>query len=73
MTITRRIFPKENYLKLIENSIGSTLFRNYFMEGLDIVGEKNNACAFYVSSILVLAGYIPRVCFTVVDGIEWQF
>ena len=72
MAIKRRIFSRENYLHLIRNSIGSTLFRNYLVDGTDVVGNGNNACAFYVSSILVLAGYFERIAFTVEDGVEWQ-
>ncbi len=71
MTTSSRIFSHKNYLALIENSVWSTLFRNYFVEEKDIIGNGENACAFYVSSILLFAGYLPRISFTV-DGVIFQ-
>ena len=71
MTNERRVFSKDNFCKLIENSLGSNQFRNYCLDGVDVLEDGNLSCAFFVSSVLVLAGYLPRISFTVV-GVEAQ-
>ncbi len=62
----------KNYLTLIENSLGSTLFRNsYFLdeEGKeqDILEGGDVGCGFYVSAILKLVDKIKTLHGTV-DG-----
>lgn len=60
---------KRTFLKLIENSIGSGLFRNnyFFVNGKskDILKNGNLSCAFYVSSLLYLVKLISDLHSTV--------
>jgi hypothetical protein len=54
----KRLYFK-SYIKLIQNSVGSNLFRNFYVETpergeFDSLDDGNNACAFYVSSVLVI-------------------
>lgn len=55
----------KNFLLHFQNSIGSQLFRNYFVEDKDVLENGDLSCAYYVSSILVLHGLIDRPHFTV--------
>jgi len=63
---------KKTLFKLIENSIGSKLFRNnYFidskLQSKDILKNGQLACAFYVSSLLYLTKFISDL-HTTVEG-----
>lgn len=64
---------KKTYFKLIENSIGSKLWRNnYFFinnskKSKDILENGNLSCAYYVSSILYLLKLIKDL-HTTVEG-----
>ncbi len=61
-----KIARYKTYLTMIENSVGSKIFRTLYMTGED---EKTNdvlrkgdiSCAVYVSSILVLNKLLPEV------------
>lgn len=57
------------YIKAIENSVGSNLFRNrfYLIEGKshDVLDDGDLSCAVYVSSILYLFGLISELRTTV--------
>lgn len=49
----------ESYLRLIKNSVGSNLFRNFYVRTpsrgkFDALGDGYDSCAFFVSSILVI-------------------
>ena len=49
----------ESYIQLIRNSIGSNLFRNFYVEvpergKFDAIDDGYNSCAFYVSAVLVV-------------------
>ena len=63
-----------SYLKTIENSIGSNLFRNlYFRIGdktVDVLQDGDLSCATYVTSILYLFGLIKERHTTVAGTIE---
>ncbi len=53
----RRYF--KTYMQVIHNSIGSNLFRNFYVHtgesgDFDALDDGNNSCAFFVSAILVL-------------------
>ncbi len=55
----------DTYLASIENSIGSNLFRNVYStkDGVphtDILKDGDLSCAFFVSCLLVLVGYITK-------------
>jgi hypothetical protein len=64
----------DTYLKVIENSLGSNMFRNLYV---DIDGVKTDAtqdgwlsCAFYTSSILTLSKYIKEIHGTVASTVR---
>lgn len=50
------LLPKESYLAMIRNSVGTNLFRNLYAlvdgEKQDILKDGNLSCSFFVSSIL---------------------
>ncbi len=58
--IERMIFP--SYIKMIENSTGSNLFRNFYIKKSgkkeDVMKDGELSCAFFVSSILLLFGLL---------------
>jgi hypothetical protein len=60
---------RKTLLKLIENSIGSRLFRNnyFFVNGKskDIVKDGELSCAFYITTILKILGLIKEIHLTV--------
>ncbi len=56
---------KENFLLSIRNSIGSQLFRNYHVDGKDVLQNGDLSCAYYVSAILLLHNLIDKAHFTV--------
>lgn len=61
----RRLYFK-TYLQIIRNSVGSNMFRNFYVEtakrgGFDALDDGDNSCAFYVSSILVIFKKISGV------------
>ncbi len=69
--IVTRVF--ETYIALIENSLGSKLFRTLIA---DVDGVRSNilrdgqlSCAIFVSSILMLIGLIDRVHATVASTV----
>jgi hypothetical protein len=56
----RRLYFK-TYLQLIRNSLGSNIFRNFYVHTetcgeFDALEDGYNACAFYVSSVLTIFG-----------------
>ncbi len=64
----------DTYLAVIENSVGSLMFKNLYV---NINGIKKDAtedgwlsCAFYVSSILTLFKYIKEIHCTVASTIK---
>lgn len=63
------IKKKDTYLALIRNSVGTKTFRNIFakVDGKkkDILEDGNLSCAYYVSSLLTIAGLISGVHATV--------
>ena len=70
--ITPRQF--ETYLSLIENSVGTEMFKNLY---IDRDGAKEDAtkdgwfsCAFYASSILVVCKYIKEIHATVSSTVK---
>jgi hypothetical protein len=53
-----RVYFK-SYLKMIENSVGSSMFRNFYVKTasraeFDAFADGDDSCAFFVSAILVL-------------------
>lgn len=59
----------DTYLAMVKNSVGSKLFRNFYAKingkKTDVAREGNLSCAFYVSSILLLFGFIKNIHATV--------
>lgn len=54
----RRLYFK-TYLQLVRNSVGSNMFRNFYVHTkdkgeFDALDDGENSCAFYVSSVLVI-------------------
>lgn len=72
----QKVIPlmSDSYLAVINNSIGSKLFRNFYarVDGrkVDIMRNGELSCAFYVSSILSLFKLIKSVHGTVESTIE---
>ena len=65
----------KSYIKLIHNSIGSNLFRNFYVKTddqgeFDALGDGYNSCAFYVSSILVIFKKVSGIHGTVDSTIK---
>lgn len=62
----------ESYLAAIQNSIGSKMFRQYFVraEGkkIEVLRNGDLACAFYVTSLLRIFGLIDRTHTTLVGS-----
>lgn len=60
---------KKTYLKFIRNSIGSKMFRNFYLkqgdETFDSLKDGELSCAFYVSSVLTTFALIERIHGTV--------
>ena len=56
---------KKTFLKLIRNSVGTRMFRNFYLEQYDEIFDatKNGelSCAFYVSSLLAIFHFINNV------------
>ena len=59
----------DTYLAVIKNSLGSTMFRNFYAEvdgkRTDIMRDGELSCAFYVSSVIVLFKLISGIHGTV--------
>jgi hypothetical protein len=61
----QKLFHK-NYLTMIENSIGTNMFRNYYVRfrdsGIekDIMDDGDKSCAVFVSAVLYLNGLIKK-------------
>jgi hypothetical protein len=69
--ITRRLYFK-SYLAAIRNSLGSNLFRNFYVHNdlkgdFDATSDGQNSCAFFVSGLLVMFGQLEDLHGTV-DG-----
>jgi len=62
---------KKTFLKLIRNSVGTRMFRNFYLgqqgEIFDATKNGELSCAFYVSSLLVIFQLIKNVHGTVED------
>ena len=70
----KRLYFK-SYVQLIHNSIGSNLFRNFYVETpekgiFDALDDGYNSCAFYVSTILVIFKKISGIHGTIDSTIK---
>ena len=65
---------RDTYLAVINNSVGTAMFRNFYAEvdGVrsDIMRDGDLSCAFYVSAVLKMFGYISRLHGTVDGAVE---
>lgn len=56
---------KETYIKLIKNSIGTKMFNSYYVKDgklkKDILKNGEFSCAFFVSSILKIFGWVNKI------------
>jgi hypothetical protein len=76
-----KLLQKKSFLEAIKNSIGSKIFRNFYVEEngkeRDILEDGKLSCAFFVSSILKQFNMIDEI-HTTVDGLlkdlgkDWQ-
>ena len=68
------ILQKDTYLQMIENSIGSNLFRNVYAlvggDRQDILRDGDLSCAFFVSSILKQFELLEEVHVTVAGTVR---
>lgn len=60
----------KTYLSMIENAPGTNMFRHFYLRRpdgseFDAIGDGENACAFFVSSVLTIVGRIQGVHGTV--------
>jgi len=58
------------YLAVIKNAPGTAMFRNFYLERpngteFDAIGDGNNACAFFVSSVLTIFAKVKDIHGTV--------
>jgi Bacteriophage peptidoglycan hydrolase len=70
----QRLYFK-SYLKVVNNSVGSNLFRNFYVQTddrgeFDAFDDGENSCAFFVSAILVIFKKIQAMHGTVQSTIE---
>jgi hypothetical protein len=70
----KRLYFK-TYLKAINNSVGSNLFRNFYVSltekgEFDALGDGENSCAFFVSSVLVIFKKLKGIHGTVESTIK---
>lgn len=62
---------KQNFLTVIRNSEGTEMFRNYFnLKGKDILSNGDLSCAFFVSTVLLMFGFLDKFYFRVVDVVD---
>ena len=58
--------PKETLVRMIKNAPDTKLFNSLFVRYLntgeikDVCNDGEYSCAFFVSGLLTLAGYLPR-------------
>ena len=58
--------PKQTLVKMIENAVGTKVFNSLFVEYKDsgeikdVCNDCEYSCAFFVSGLLTLTGFIPR-------------
>lgn len=57
----------KNFTECIRNSIGTRMFRNFYVNGIDVLENGNLSCAYYVTSIMHIFKLIDRPHF-MVDG-----
>lgn len=73
MTKVKRLIGR-TYLAVIENSVGSNLFRNFYArvngQEQDIMRDGQLSCAFFVSSVLAIFDLIERVHGTVAGTVR---
>lgn len=65
----------QSYLAMIHNSIGTTMYRNFYISvdggpATDAINDGENACAFYVSSLLLVFGKQTHVHATVTSTVK---
>jgi len=65
----------KSYLAMIHNSVGTEMFRNFYVridDGLiiDAIGDGENACAFFVTSVLHLFGKLNGMHATITKAIK---
>ena len=69
-----RLYAK-SFIQLIHNSVGSNLFRNFYVKTpergeFDALDDGYNACAFYVSAVLVIFKKISGIHGTIDSTIK---
>lgn len=59
-----KLLKHDSYLKMIRNSVGTKMFRNFYLENngkkIDATRNGNLSCAFFVSNILLIFGLISE-------------
>jgi len=65
---------KKSYIKMVENGVGSKMFRNFYsrVDGVvvDVLRNGDLSCAYHVSSILRTFGWVSETHSEVVATIE---
>ena len=69
-----KILLYDSYLKMINNSVGTKMFRNLYLEAdnrnIDITENGKLSCAFFVSNILLIWGLISKGHATIKSTLE---
>lgn len=65
----------KTFLQMVHGSVGSNMFRHFYMQRadgneFDSIGDGDNGCAFYVSSVLTIFAKIERIHGTVAKTVE---
>jgi hypothetical protein len=65
----------KTYLKLIENSVGTAMFRNWYVESpeqgeFDAMVDGEDSCAFYVSGVLKIFSKVTDIHGTITSTVK---
>ena len=55
----------KNFIDCIRNSVGTRMFRSFYVNDIDVLKNGDLSCAYYVSSIHLIFQLIDKVHFTV--------
>ncbi len=73
-SVSKRLVFK-TFLQMVRGSVDSNMFRHFYMRRadgseFDSIGDGDNGCAFFVSSLLTIFAKIERIHGTVIKTVE---